>query len=296
MQSTAEFDEISVKTTDGLTLYVRRYHPELLGQGQNVPVVCLPGLTRNSRDFHQLATLISKDLNKPRTVYTVDSRGRGNSDWDDDKSHYNLFVEASDVISVCEQLKLERAIFIGTSRGGLVLHLLITMKPDLIAASILNDIGPEVGLDGLRHIQAYLSSNYAPCSFDEAAKHLAAIHSKGFPGLIDTDWIEMAYAIYAEKNGTFGADFDSAISDSLKALDLSKPGPTLWHQFEALASKSLLVIRGETSQLLTLKTLEEMADRAPHIKTITAPAQGHAPLLHQSSVFPHISEFLNNQV
>jgi len=289
------YTERRVSTGDGLSLYVREYPPQSNEAPSLLPVVCLPGLTRNSRDFHGLAVLIANNRKKPRKVFTLNSRGRGRSDWDDDKSHYNLVIETSDVVAMCQQLDIPEAIFIGTSRGGLVLHLLIGMKPELIAGSVLNDVGPEVGLEGLRHIQSYLSSGIAPTSQAAAVARLQSIHGHDFPALGPTDWDEMADAIYLEKDGVFIGDYDPAISEALKTLDLSKPGPTLWPQFEALATKPLLVIRGENSLLLTKETLDEMQFRAPGIKTCLSPGQGHAPILHHASVYPAIKSFLDDQ-
>ena len=288
------FEELRIRTTDGLSLYVRCYKPKMTVEPALLPVVCLPGLSRNTRDFHALANLIANDLATPRTVYALDSRGRGRSDWDEDKSHYNLIVETNDVVSMCHELGIEKAIFIGTSRGGLILHLLVGMKPELIAASVLNDVGPEIGLEGLRHIQSYLSSGVPPTSRSLAVDHLKKIHGSDFTILESSDWDDMADAIYIEKNGVFVGDFDLAISEALKALDLSKPGPTLWPQFEALASKPLLVIRGENSHLLTQETFSEMQQRAPTIETHLSPGQGHAPILHHDTVYPAIQRFLKN--
>ena len=291
----SDFKDRSVKTSDGLSLYVREYPPKAAHDASLLPVICLPGLSRNSRDFHALAMLLANNRDRPRSVYTLDSRGRGQSDWDKDKGNYNLVVETSDVAAMCDQFGISQAIFIGTSRGGLILHLLIGLKPELIAASVLNDVGPEVGLEGLKHIQSYLSSGTAPQSRAEAAARLKAIHGSDFSALGSADWDDMADAIYTQKDGVFVSDFDPAISDALKALDLSKPGPTLWPQFEALATKPLLVIRGKNSLLLTQETLEEMQKRAPGLKTCLSPGQGHAPILHHASVYPAIESFLGEQ-
>ena len=195
-------------------------------------------------------------------------------------------------MAMCEQLGIPQAIFIGTSRGGLILHLLIGLKPDLIAASVLNDVGPEVGLEGLRHIQSYLSSGTAPKTRSDAVARLKSIHGGDFTALESADWEEMADAIYVQKDGVFVGQYDPAISEALKSLDLSKPGPTLWPQFEALATKPLLVIRGENSLLLTHETLNEMQQRAAGMNICVSPGQGHAPILHHASIYPAIESFL----
>lgn len=291
----SDFQERRINTADGLSLYVREYTPSALYDASLLPVICLPGLSRNSRDFHGIAGLIATSRNKPRKVFTLDSRGRGRSDWDEDKSRYNLVVETDDVVAMCEQLGISRAIFIGTSRGGLILHLLIGLKPDLIAASVLNDVGPEIGLEGLRHIQSYLSSSTAAKTRSDAVARLKSIHGEGFTALEPADWEDMADAIYVQKDGVFVGEYDPAISEALKSLDLSKPGPTLWPQFDALATKPLLVIRGENSLLLTQETLNEMQQRAAGIKICLSPGQGHAPIMHHASVCPAILSFLEDR-
>src|SRR4029078_8089578 len=107
-------------------------------------------------------------------------------------------VETRDVISACQHLAVERAIFIGTSRGGLILHLLAEMRPDLIAAVILNDIGPKIEAAGLKRIRDYLNSAAPPRNWPEAIAFLKACHGPSFTALEERDWQEMAAAIYRD--------------------------------------------------------------------------------------------------
>ncbi|MCM2474046.1 alpha/beta hydrolase [Rhizobium sp. CG5] len=286
--SKSGFIERHVTTDDGLRLSLRDYgshHPGL-------PVICLPGLSRNSRDFHQLAELLSTDSSLPRRVIAIDYRGRGLSDWDSDKSRYNLVVEAGDVIAVCAALGVTRAAFIGTSRGGLTLHLLAGMKPDLLAAVILNDIGPVIELAGLRQIQAYLGRERLPRDRDDAAKILKETHGTSFSSLSDQDWRDMAEAIYRETDGQLRADFDPAIAEALAAADLSQPLPDLWAQFDGFRPIPLMTIRGANSALLSAETLQSMAERHGAMKVVTAAGQGHAPILHLGEVPERIRDFL----
>jgi len=147
----------TIAAEDGLKLYVRDYACSEATAHNRPPVFCLPGLTRNSRDFHQLALLLSQGSLGPHRVITLDARGRGLSERDPDKSHYNLAVEAQDVLTVCAALDISQAIFIGTSRGGLVLHILAASRPDILKAVILNDIGPVLEKTGLADIRDYKS-------------------------------------------------------------------------------------------------------------------------------------------
>src|SRR5690606_30383098 len=136
-----------------------------------LPLVCLPGLSRNARDFHRFA------LSLPgRRVVALDYRGRGGSAYDPDPANYTVAVECRDVITVCAALGIEHAIFVGTSRGGLILHVLAAIRPDLIAAAVLNDIGPEIESAGLKEIRDYLGRSGTHGSFEDAADTLARIH------------------------------------------------------------------------------------------------------------------------
>ena len=284
------FRAITYLSEDGLTLYARDYDsPQSAGR---LPIVCLPGLTRNSRDFHQLALLLSTDPATPRRIVTVDYRGRGRSAWDVNKANYNLGVETRDVISACQHMAIERAIFIGTSRGGLILHLLAEMRPDLIAAVILNDIGPKIEPSGLKRIRDYLNSAAPPRDWPEAVAFLKACHGRYFPALREHDWQEMAAAIYRDVDGKPVADFDPVIAAELQMIDFDQPLPELWRHYDSLATIPLMAVKGENSDLLSDNTLAEMRARYPAIVILEALGQGHAPLLPLRPVVQHIRRFV----
>jgi pimeloyl-ACP methyl ester carboxylesterase len=282
----------TISAPDGLRLHTRDYGRDDSATSSLPPVVCLPGLTRNSRDFHQLALLLSRDPIAPRRVITLDARGRGLSAWDDDKSHYNLAVEAQDVLATCAALDILKAIFIGTSRGGLVLHLLAASHSDILKAVILNDIGPVLEKEGLGDIRDYLNRDRKPVDWNEAVEILQENHGCAFTTLTEDDWRDMARAIYTCTDGKIVADFDPAIATQMKSLDLEAPLPDLWPQFEAFQSIPLMVIRGENSKLLTTATIEEMARRHPGMTAKIAVGQGHAPILHLGDIPVAIQHFL----
>lgn len=286
-QRQTDFIDRTVATSDGLRLHVRDYGADRAGR----PVVCLPGLTRNARDFHQLALKLSQGT-APRRVLTIDSRGRGLSDHDPDKSHYTIGVEAADVLSVLDTLKIVVADFIGTSRGGLILHLLAVSHPERLGRVVLNDIGPVLEVEGLRQIQEYLGHESAPNNFDEAAEGLRAVHGAAFPVLSPADWQDMAEAIYREIDGELRTDFDPAIADQFASADLSQPLPDLWANFAGFEGKPLMAIRGETSRLLSQETMAEMGRRHGDMVALTAAGQGHAPVLHLGHLDEAIAAFL----
>lgn len=290
--SATHYRDIDFVAGDGLRLHARDYAPQAPADESGLPVICLPGLSRNVRDFHDFALLISSDAQKPRRVVSLDYRGRGLSHDDPDPANYNLGVESQDVIALCDWLGIGRALFVGTSRGGLILHLLVVQRPDLIAGAVLNDIGPEIEAAGLMDIRDYLTKRTSPPSFPAAAALLKEIHGATFPALGEEDWLDMAHAIYRERDGHIEADHDPALTEQLRQIDFSQPLPTLWPQFALLAQRPLLAIRGEHSRLLSQATLERMAGHGA--RPLTAPGQGHAPLLHLPTVYSQIADFLRS--
>ena len=290
--SAATWSDVWFSATDGLKLHARDYGRHSLAARGRLPIVCLPGLTRNARDFHDFAVLMASDPTSPRRVVTFDYRGRGGSDWDKDPTRYTILIEADDVLAGMAALDLPHAAFVGTSRGGLIMHVLAAMRPTVMAAGILNDIGPVIEGAGLAQIKAYLARMPRPASWDEAARILKEAHGKSFPVLRDADWAEMAQAIYVEKDGKITSDYDPALLDSLKDIDLNTPLPTLWPQFEGLRNMPLMTLRGEHSALLSEQTVAEMKARAPAMQAITVKGHGHAPILHLSGLPQIIGSFL----
>ncbi|KEC76193.1 UNVERIFIED_ORG: pimeloyl-ACP methyl ester carboxylesterase [Rhizobium esperanzae] len=289
---TGGFQERYYSSADGLTLYARDYQPEGAATAGRLPVICLPGLTRNTRDFHPLALLLCQDKAGPRRVIALDSRGRGNSAWDENKGNYNLAVETGDIIAACAAFGIERAIFIGTSRGGLILHLIAATRPDLLEAVILNDIGPAIEARGLALIRDYLNSGRKPADWKEAADILQETHGASFIALAGEDWCEMTLALYRDVGGRPVADFDPAIAEALRSIDFSQPLPDLWAQFESLSRSPLMLIRGEHSPLLSPEIASEMARRHSGLILHAAEGQGHAPLLHLGNIPAAIRAFL----
>lgn len=286
------FQEHYFRASDGLKLYARTYGFEIGEKRRRLPIVCLPGLTRNSRDFHSLATFLAAPEGGAHKIITLDYRGRGQSDRDADKGRYTLAVEAEDVVTACMHFNIKRATFIGTSRGGLILHHLAGATPSLIVRAVLNDIGPAIELEGLLKIRDYLNAATRPQSWPAAPAHLRAVHGAEFPILAEEDWREMAEAIFRDENGVPVPDCDPAIAAQLQGLTSETVLTPLWPQFEAFARIPTMVVRGEYSRLLSEATVEDMARRHPGLVTVTAPGQGHAPLLHLAGLKEAVGEFV----
>ena len=288
--SGAGFSDAFYSSADGLKLHARIYGTAAEGA---LPVVCLPGLTRNARDFHALALILSSDPSRPRQVIAFDYRGRGRSQYDADWHNYSLPTEAGDIVAGLTALGIEPGVFIGTSRGGLIIHLLAAMRPAALKAVILNDIGPVIEGEGLAHIRAYLERAPKPKSFSEAVAIQRAAHGSHFSALADADWERTIEALYRHDDGVPVPDFDPKLLNMLKDFDLNKPLPELWPQFAGLAGIPMLAIRGGNSNLLSAATLAEMARRHPDCQTVTVEGQGHAPLLETGTLPEIIQSFIS---
>lgn len=284
-------EDLFFPAADGLSLYARDYRALSGDSAQKIPVVCLAGLSRNSRDFRQFAIALRERTG--RRVIALDYRGRGRSAWDDNKANYNIATECGDVLSALSALSIDRAVFVGTSRGGLILHVLASSRRDVMAGAVLNDIGPVIEPAGLREIATYLNRGERPRDWAQAAAFLRATHGATFSVLSDEDWRDMAEAIHVEKDGGIHADFDPAIAQQLLTLDFESPLPDLWAQFEAFGRIPLMAIRGEHSTLLSAQTLAEMSARHPGLRRHLATGQGHAPLLHKQDVLSAVAGFMD---
>ncbi len=289
MATDPAFTDFFYMVPTGLKLHARRYGSP---DGHSLPVICLPGLTRNARDFHELALHLSGDPARPRQVVAFDYRGRGQSAYDPDWRNYQVPIEAGDILTGLDALGIGHGIFIGTSRGGLIIHVLAAMRPSALDAVVLNDIGPVVEGLGLAHIRAYLENAPKPSNFVEAVAAQRAVHRADFPALQPADWERMVHALYRFENGKPIADFDPKLLNLLKDFDPTTPLPELWPQFESLANIPLLAIRGANSKLLSVRTLAEMARRHPDCRIVTVEGQGHAPLLDTAGLPDIIGNFV----
>jgi len=285
-----EFSEFTYSASDGLRLSARIYGD---GSPGTLPVVCLAGLTRNARDFHELALHLSQDAPSPRTVIAFDYRGRGRSAWDPEWRNYDVGVEAGDVVAGLAALGVERAAFIGTSRGGLIIFVLSAMRPSLLGAVVLNDIGPMIEPAGLAQIRGYLRRAPKPADLAEAIAVQRTATGASFPALTDEDWERATRAYYREDAGRLVPDFDPALVKAMASLDLDKPLPLLWPQFNALSGIPLMAIRGEHSGLLSAKTFEQMQALRPDMAAETVAGQGHAPFLETAGLPGKIAAFLS---
>ncbi len=269
------YQDRSWTSSDGLNLHYRDY-PGPEGY-DGPPVLCMHGLTRNARDFADLAEHIAQT----RRVIVPEMRGRGMSDYAPDSDTYNPLTYVGDVDELLAEEGIERFISIGTSMGGLMTMLLAAAKPGRIVACVLNDIGPEVEADGVERISQYVGHGRSYPTWLHAARSLKEVHVAAFPDYDLDQWLEMAKrTLVVSQNGRISYDYDMAIAEPF-----SKPGnaapPNLWLAFEALRDVPMVLVRGELSDLITAETVKQMKARNPAMQVVTVPRVGHAPTLDE---------------
>lgn len=289
MNSDKGYRDVYVSAKDGLKLHVREYGPRV---SDRPVVVCLPGLTRNATDFHALAEALANDPQHPLRVISVDYRGRGLSEWDPDWTHYNIYTELDDLQQVLIALAIEKATFVGTSRGGLIALGLAATASELINAVVFNDIGPVIEPQGLIRIRTYLGSMPTPTNYREAVNVLKECFDTHFPKLEDPHWEAMAHGTWCQNEGKLTPSYDPAIRKTLESIDLQKDVPPLWPMFDALTHLPVMVVRGEKSDILLHQTIEEMQSRHAQLETLTVPGQGHTPVLTHAGVREPIACFI----
>lgn len=284
------FEERIITTIDGLPLYARDY-PALLPE-TGLPVVCLHGLTRNSRDFETVAPRIAA---LGRRVVAPDMRGRGKSANDPDPAHYVVTVYAQDVLKLLDTLGIERAVFIGTSMGGLITMVVATMAPDRIAASVLNDVGPRLNVSGLSRIASYVGHIEPVSSWPDAAAAVRGINAQAFPERAEDDafWQMFARRTFRERDdGLLEPDYDPRIALAFADFDADAPQPDLTPLFTTLAQRPMLSVRGAISDIFGEDGVGLMRSLKPDMAAVTIDKVGHAPMLDEPEAWDALLEFL----
>ena len=268
---------------DDLSLYYRDFSPEMAG----IPVICLPGLTRNSRDFEDLALYLSDRCR----VLTPDLRGRGFSQHDPEWRNYHPGTYVRDVWRLLDQLSIDRVVVIGTSLGGLIAMALAGQNSSRLAGVIMNDIGPEVAPAGLARVQNYTGRLPPVGSWDEAIAQTREIYDESLPGLSEADWEKLARRAYREgDDGVPRIDMDPEIGRAVREV-----GPTIadpWQLFRGLAETPTMVLRGALSDILSPGILARMLEIKPDLEVVEVPNRGHVPLLDEPECLAAIDKFL----
>jgi pimeloyl-ACP methyl ester carboxylesterase len=287
-EATDQFRDTFITVQDGLRLHVREYGART---APSLPVICLPGLTRTVADFEALAPALANDSAGNRRVIAIDSRGRGLSDYDPDPDNYNLAVELADVVDVSIALGVGPALFVGSSRGGLLTLLMGIAHPTAIAGVVLHDIGPIIEQKGLARLKSYVGKLPQPRDFEEGSEILRRLFSGQFPKFQAAQWRAAAHRTWHMKDGGLKPTYDVRLARTLAGIDVERPLPPLWNEFEALSRVPMLVIHGTNSDILSAATLSAMAARHPGMQCIEVADQGHVPLLEGNDLLRQVIAF-----
>lgn len=279
---------------DGLTLHFREY----AGPADKPPILCLPGLTRNARDFADLAAQLAGEWR----VLCLDMRGRGDSDYARDAMTYTPAHYVEDVEALLAAEGITRFVAIGTSLGGLMTAMLALKDPLRIAAAVLNDVGPEIEPAGLARIREYVGQGRSYETWVHAARALQEANRDIYPGYELPDWLRLAKrCMVIGSGGRIVFDYDMNIAEPFEAPEGPAPPPeaqnaAMWAMFDALATRPLLVLRGAHSDILSAEVAARMAARSASVELVTIAGVGHAPTLDEPEAIAAIGRLLARAV
>ncbi|MGH8027363.1 MAG: alpha/beta fold hydrolase [Pseudoxanthomonas sp.] len=284
--ATMSYRSLFWRSADGLRLHARDY----AGAAEKLPVICIPGLTRNSADFHELAQRMSAG---GRRVLALDLRGRARSEYGA-RSRYRPPVYADDVLALMRDQSIPRAVFVGTSLGVLVTMTLASKRPGAVAAAVLNDAGPEVSDAALQRIAAYAGTPMPPMTRDEAAAHVQRIAQSIYPRYGRAEFEAAVDRMFRQRDdGLWVLDYDPAIVRTLNPWMLKLLRPLIWRAYRKLArNRPILLLRGETSDILARDLAVRMAQVSPGVLLVEIPEVGHAPSLSEPEARDAIDDFL----
>ncbi len=282
----AAYEDRRWTAPDGLTLHYRDYP----GGTDRPPILCLPGLTRNARDFEPVAEGFAGEWR----VLAVDLRGRGDSDYARDPASYTPAQDVADLAALFDQEGIARAALIGTSLGGIVALLLAADAPGRVAALVLNDIGPEIEPAGLARVRDYVGQGRSFPTWVHAARAFAEQRGEAHPEHALADWLTLAKrAMCIGNSGRIAYDYDMKIAEPLaRTHEPPAPPEALWGALRSLEKRPLLAVRGELSDILSAQTLARMEREVPGLEAVTIPRTGHAPTLDEPQALAAIARLL----
>lgn len=283
----SDYKPVEYISEDGLRLFARDYpcHPD-------APVVlCLHGLTRNSADFEPLCDLLAADYR----LIVPDQRGRGQSQWDNNPENYQPLRYSLDMFSLLDHLEIKQVAIIGTSMGGIMGMIMAVQQRARIKGLVLNDIGAEIDLEGVRQIAGVVSQPPRYKSWEEAEDTIRRNSALVFPDFSPQQWHAFTRRTCKQVDGGVVPDYDPAIGSTFANAG-NAAAPDLWPAFNQLADLPMLLIRGATSNILKASTCEAMRARHPGLEFIELANRGHAPILDEPPAVAAIQSFLHSFV
>ena len=282
------FVDRTYRGAGGLALYARDYAGA--GGEPRCPVLCIHGLTRNSGDFEDVAPWIAQ---QGRRVLVVDARGRGRSDRDPDPKRYHPAVYAADMLKLLDDAGIARAVFIGTSMGGIITMAVAAKRLRAIAAAVLNDVGPVISMAGLERIKGYVGKGRPVESWDDAASYIKSINEPAFPHNSMQEWHRWARRTFREVNGRIELNYDPQIAASIQSAKLRPTSMMAKLLYRRLArNRPTLLIRGAASDLVGPAEAAYMRQAAPNLRYAEVPGVGHAPMLTEPEARAALASFL----
>jgi pimeloyl-ACP methyl ester carboxylesterase len=269
---------------DGLRLHYRDY----AGRDDRPPILCLPGLTRNARDFEPVADRLAGEWR----LICVELRGRGESAYAKDPMSYVPLVYLQDLLKLIDELEVPRLIGFGTSLGGIMLMLIAATRRELLVGALLNDIGPDIAEAGLARIRKHVGTGSAQPTWVHAARAVADVQTVNYPRYRLKDWLRLAKRFYRlTSQGRIVLDYDQRIAEPFRVPG-AEAGVDLWPAFQALGSSPLTLLRGELTDLLAPETAARMQALMPQMDYVEVPGVGHTPTLEEPQAIAAIDRLL----
>ena len=271
-------------SAEGLRLHYRDYDGPL----EKPPILCIPGLTRNARDFEPVAERYAGEWR----VIALDLRGRGESEHDPENRHYSPSYYVADILKLLDQLGIADAVFIGTSLGGICTMVLASTDSDRIAGALINDIGPEIDPAGLDRIGTYVGKDVRFESWDDAAAQLRERNEDMFPNWTDGEWHRFVRRIAHEADDGIRFQYDMGIADNFR-LATETPSADAWPMLRALAGRPVTILRGALSDLFSQQVAERMvSELGGDAELVMIPDTGHAPSLEEPEALAALDRLL----
>ena len=268
------YRDVFYDSADGLRLHARDYGDE----HAPLAVLCLPGLSRNARDFEPVAERLAKRFR----LICAEQRGRGQSAYDPKPENYHPGTYVGDMVTLLDHLRLPKVAILGTSLGGLMAMILAAGWPDRVAGIVINDVGPEVAAEGLAKIQSYIDRITDVSTWDEAAAEVRTLSASVFPDYGPAEWERMARQLYVEDgSGKLVLDYDAHIADTIKNIE--PQALSIWPVFDGIQGIPFGLLRGALSNILSPAVMAEMKKRRPDIVSAEIPQVGHAPNLDEAA-------------
>lgn len=281
----ADYSDEYFTNSDGLKQHYRHYN----SAGPDAPVIlCMPGLTRNAKDF----TFIAAHLKDRCRMICVEQRGRGMSEWDPDPSRYAPVTYVGDMITLLKHLELDSVICLGTSLGGLMTMMMNAAHPGVVKAAIINDIGPEIDPKGIARIKSYVGIGTPPETWEEAVEAVKFANPGVYPKFSDEEWEMVTHFLYEDVDGKPVVQYDAALRQNFDADD-SQSAPDLWPVFALMHHIPMVVLRGGLSDILSQTTLDRMAAEHPDLTPVVVPDVGHVPLMREPEVHAAIDKLID---